>query len=346
MHLKYFLTQLISFCFFCFFGIVQSTKSPIDVNTEAAVPLDNEQLTVIGFGATYEGDYYGSNILQQVNINAVPHDTCNTQYNGEIIEDVMFCAGVPEGGKDSCQGDSGGPIVDSTGTQIGVVSWGYGCARPGFPGVYSRISGVSDWIQEQVCTLSDNPPSYCTNGGVSSTDSTYESTSGVQVQYTLHLDDFPSETGVIIKRTSDGSVVAQHSAGTLVSTGGVFSETLNLASGDYTMEITDTYGDGICCQYGEGRFEIQAMLSDDEVAVLAEGDGIFAFSTIVSFSVPEVVGDECEDEVGRTFLVDSEVGDADCEWLALNMERYGYLCHFLDIAATCPNTCDACMYFE
>lgn len=56
----------------------------------------------------------------------------------------MICAG--EKGKDSCQGDSGGPMVDSAGKQVGVVSWGIGCALAGYPGVYARVSTYADWI--------------------------------------------------------------------------------------------------------------------------------------------------------------------------------------------------------
>jgi hypothetical protein len=48
----------------------------------------------------------------------------------------MICAGLDQGGKDSCQGDSGGPFM--CGNQLsGVVSWGYGCAEPGYPGTHT-----------------------------------------------------------------------------------------------------------------------------------------------------------------------------------------------------------------
>lgn len=57
-----------------------------------------------------------------------------------------LCAGRPEGGVDTCSGDSGGPLRDATGLVVGITSWGVGCGRPGLPGVYTRISSVSDWI--------------------------------------------------------------------------------------------------------------------------------------------------------------------------------------------------------
>ncbi len=49
------------------------------------------------------------------------------------------------------KGDSGGPMQIGTGntwTQIGIVSWGIGCGKSHYPGVYTRVTDVKDWIEK------------------------------------------------------------------------------------------------------------------------------------------------------------------------------------------------------
>ena len=65
-----------------------------------------------------------SNILNEVDIAVVDFTTCNSAYNGVIVNDAMICAGANQ--KDSCQGDSGGPLLDQRGDLVGVVSFGSG----------------------------------------------------------------------------------------------------------------------------------------------------------------------------------------------------------------------------
>uniref|UniRef100_A0A6M2DZT9 Putative trypsin-like serine protease n=1 Tax=Xenopsylla cheopis TaxID=163159 RepID=A0A6M2DZT9_XENCH len=96
--------------------------------------------TITGWGLLNEqGD-----TTQKLNVVQVPivdKETCVQSYKerGDTISDNMFCAGIPEGGKDSCMGDSGGPLVDEKGILHGIVSWGIGCGRPGLPGIYTRV---------------------------------------------------------------------------------------------------------------------------------------------------------------------------------------------------------------
>lgn len=87
--------------------------------------------------------------LRKVSIPIVNQEDCKKVYSeaGAPVTDRMICAGAP--GKDACQGDSGGPLVRN-GILIGLTSWGIGCARPGYPGVWTRISAVSTWINDQL----------------------------------------------------------------------------------------------------------------------------------------------------------------------------------------------------
>jgi secreted trypsin-like serine protease len=77
-------------------------------------------------------------------------------YGAGSITPQMLAAGYTGGGIDACQGDSGGPLVvpdasTARGFRLaGVTSWGEGCARPGFPGVYTRVSMFADWIGQYV----------------------------------------------------------------------------------------------------------------------------------------------------------------------------------------------------
>lgn len=73
-------------------------------------------------------------------------------YSCSSLDESMICAGdLIDGGEDACQGDSGGPLVvrsviDYRWLLIGVTSWGNGCGNVNYPGVWSRVSYVYDWI--------------------------------------------------------------------------------------------------------------------------------------------------------------------------------------------------------
>lgn len=108
---------------------------PVSINRLESVPRKGQNLTVIGFGSLQENGAI-PDTLQEVEIDYIPQDECISDFHfADLVdEDLMICAGVAEGGKDSCQGDSGGPLVikNGNGTDIlvGIVSWGLGCARP------------------------------------------------------------------------------------------------------------------------------------------------------------------------------------------------------------------------
>jgi secreted trypsin-like serine protease len=149
-----------------------TSQLSLAANTNPAITSElSTQVGVAGFGYQHSGasliksrqldgqEYYaGSNKLLETVVPTVSNERCQQRYGDAKIGAGHICAGLEEGGKDSCQGDSGGPLVayDRGGCpyQIGIVSWGAGCAGPRDYGVYTRVSFYADWLRSRVGKLS------------------------------------------------------------------------------------------------------------------------------------------------------------------------------------------------
>lgn len=146
--------------------------------TEAPELAEGSLVQVAGYGNTEENDqaqgdldargravYAPSLRLQQADLPVVDTQACRGMLEALIeaygfedvygqfeVDETTLCAGTGE--QDACYGDSGGPLVVRgemyEPLQVGVVSWGLGCARADSPGVYARISAYAGWITETI----------------------------------------------------------------------------------------------------------------------------------------------------------------------------------------------------
>jgi len=191
--------------------------SPVCLPSSAAV--EAAECTITGWGETEDSSDPDNLPLQTADVPIVNQDYCaNDVLPGEVT-DNMVCAGfVTEGGIDSCQGDSGGPLVcpGSGGAMIlhGLTSWGYGCADPGNPGVYTRVFNYIDWIATNTDGAGDS------GGDDSGSDDTGSDDSG--------SDDSGSDDSGSDDSGSDGTDCLT-------------------AGEDYTGQ-TSTTGSGLTCQ--------------------------------------------------------------------------------------------------
>ncbi|XP_072536032.1 complement C1r subcomponent-like protein [Salminus brasiliensis] len=117
---------------------------------------------VSGFGLTET--FHKANQLRYIQLPVVDQDLCHTFVETEraIHRNVapltanMFCAGFPEGGKDTCSGDTGSAFVMKNNGMYwaaGIVSWGVECGKAGKYGIYTRVSKYADWIKK---TMEEN----------------------------------------------------------------------------------------------------------------------------------------------------------------------------------------------
>ncbi|KXN65421.1 putative trypsin-like serine protease precursor [Conidiobolus coronatus NRRL 28638] len=137
---------------------INNTKgepTKVEFDTDKYYNDDDKLLTAIGWGDTKKLPQ--TTILQEVKVPVYNFEKCQQDYKETkyIIEnwDTQFCAGYPEGQRDSCNKDSGGPLFFmKNGAQVlvGLTSYGDGCALPNRPGVYTRIAPLIDWVKDNI----------------------------------------------------------------------------------------------------------------------------------------------------------------------------------------------------
>jgi secreted trypsin-like serine protease len=161
-----------------------------------------QNVTILGWGITETGL---AQTLREGTVPLVPRTTCSEisafQKAQAPITSTMVCAGqqLPPPGQewpalppvDACQGDSGGPMIAqgssaSGDVQLGIVSFGIGCAQPGVPGVYTDVVSVKAFIDSTVqqfsAHLSPSPPSspFSSSAGSSHGGSAVQARSGYE----------------------------------------------------------------------------------------------------------------------------------------------------------------------
>ncbi|XP_075727362.1 trypsin-2 isoform X4 [Rhipicephalus microplus] len=123
---------------------------PICIPT-APVNIAGTDNIVAGWGFIREGGP-GTHLLKYTTVTVQPNHICYADYRG-FDSRVMYCA--YKTATDSCQGDSGGPAMYRVSgghryVEVGIVSYGHGCARENVPGVYTRVDVFAPWLKQVV----------------------------------------------------------------------------------------------------------------------------------------------------------------------------------------------------
>jgi secreted trypsin-like serine protease len=129
------------------------SSAPLEYAAQGDTSLNNGNFTIMGWGATTEGGGQ-SRYLKYATVPFVSDTTCQQSYGSDLQPAYEICAGYAAGGVDTCQGDSGGPMVNQNAAgewvEVGIVSWGQGCAEPNYYGVYGEVQSFSTNITNRI----------------------------------------------------------------------------------------------------------------------------------------------------------------------------------------------------
>lgn len=137
------------------FSSFKGTVAPVCLPT-APRKYYGETVTVSGWGLLSDGGKTPSK-LQEVDLKVIWMKECREdfKYRKDMITSRMMCTyRLGSENQDACQGDSGGPLVrfsEERGRyeQVGVVSWGIGCASPEYPGIFVKLSHYLQWMMKK-----------------------------------------------------------------------------------------------------------------------------------------------------------------------------------------------------
>ncbi|KAG7347620.1 trypsin [Nitzschia inconspicua] len=258
---------------------VDDVAQPIPFNTDPNYPVDGQLVMALGFGVTESNSLPA--YLKEAEFEYITNEKCfgrTIQFNNVLNSDEIMCTDPVEGSS-TCLGDSGGPLTNIDGTRLlGIVSFGSGCRANQIPDGYARTSAMSDWIQQQICELSEFPPANCPS----------QARNGVDVKMRLHFqhDFWSDETTFAVRERSTRSIL--HAGPQYTPKRGADEvEDFFLPSGEYTFEVWDTDGSGLLSK-GRGRdgsWYLTALYDGSTETRVAEGGADFGQVQYTDFTV-------------------------------------------------------------
>jgi hypothetical protein len=234
---------------------------------------------------------------------------CHTVSNGVTLKFhpvTINQALVPGANSASCIGDCAGTVYSCGG--------GYGCTDATAcnydPEAIYDNGNCAEYDICDICGGDGSSCSGCTNPIACNYNPsvTIDDGSciigGVEITFTISTDNYPGETTWSVADAS-GTVVM--TGGPYSSSGTTYSSTVCVDNGCYDLTINDSYGDGICCSYGNGNYVITS-----QGATLVSG-GEFASTETVNFCLSGDT-DGCTDTNACNYNPVANVDDGSCEY--------------------------------
>jgi Trypsin len=289
---------------------------PILINANTSIPSVNDPLTVYGFGRTETGDI--SNELRHATVEYIDNQECTqrlqrpeSNFSSVLPLEFMCTVGPTNSTLDvsTCSGDSGGPVTmtrsdNSTIEEIlvGVIAAGIGCSTETVPNGHVRMSMVAEWMQQEICRISQVQPDNCTPEPAKP-----EGTVVVLLEFSF--DFFPQETIYAIRSLANQTLVYTGPE-IIVERNQQINTTIYLTPGQYAMEVYDTFGNGMMGRAGtpadptNGRWQLFALhQNDSDRILLAMGDGNFTRKQVTTFEVVDATEEvSLETDANREFL--------------------------------------------